>query len=184
MYKRLQQLLAGVPVLYVDDCIGEKVAAAVATAPNGSVLLLENVRFYKEEEANDAEFAKKLAAPAQLYVNDAFGTAHRAHASTEGVTKYLKPAVAGFLLQKELDYLVRGSHKRSQRPLVHALTCAAHAGRRRVQAGAPLRRHRGRLQGVVQDWRHRDAAGQVRQAGAGRWHGATVQRHLVVKMSR
>ncbi len=77
------------------------------TAPNGSVLLLENVRFYKEEEANDPEFAKKLAAPAQLYVNDAFGTAHRAHASTEGVTKYLKPAVAGFLLQKELDYLVR-----------------------------------------------------------------------------
>ena len=129
MYKRLQQLLAGVPVLYVvralvlaiallparsrtshlkDDCIGDKVAAAVATAPNGSVLLLENVRFYKEEEGNDAEFAKKLAAPAQLYVNDAFGTAHRAHASTEGVTKYLKPAVAGFLLQKELDYLVRG----------------------------------------------------------------------------
>jgi phosphoglycerate kinase len=107
VYKRLQQLLAGTPVLYVDDCIGEKVSAAVATAPNGSVLLLENVRFYKEEEANDPEFAKKLAAPAQVYVNDAFGTAHRAHASTEGVTKYLKPAVAGFLLQKELDYLVR-----------------------------------------------------------------------------
>ena len=116
VYKRLQQLLPGVPVLYVDDCIGDKVAAAVATAPNGSVLLLENVRFYKEEEANDPEFAKKLAAPAQLYVNDAFGTAHRAHASTEGVTKYLKPAVAGFLLQKELDYLARRGAARGARP--------------------------------------------------------------------
>jgi phosphoglycerate kinase len=63
------------------------------------------VRFYKEEEANDPEFAKKLAANADLYVNDAFGTAHRAHGSTEGVSKFLKPAVAGFLLQKELDYL-------------------------------------------------------------------------------
>jgi hypothetical protein len=64
------------------------------------LLLLENVRFYKEEEKNDAEFAKKLAANADLYVNDAFGTAHRAHASTEGVTKFLKPSVSGFLLQK------------------------------------------------------------------------------------
>ena len=120
VYKRLQQLLPGVPVLYVDDCIGDKVAAAVATAPNGSVLLLENVRFYKEEEANDPEFAKKLAAPAQLYVNDAFGTAHRAHASTEGVTKYLKPAVAGFLLQKELDYLARrGSRRPAAEDMMH-----------------------------------------------------------------
>jgi hypothetical protein len=63
------------------------------------------VRFYPEEEKNDPEFAKKLAAPADIYVNDAFGTAHRAHASTEGVTKFLSPSVAGFLLQKELDYL-------------------------------------------------------------------------------
>jgi len=69
------------------------------------VLLLENVRFYPEEEKNVAEFAEKLAAPADIYVNDAFGTAHRAHASTEGVTKFLSPSVAGFLLQKELDYL-------------------------------------------------------------------------------
>jgi phosphoglycerate kinase len=72
----------------------------VASLPDGGVLLLENVRFYKEEEKNDPEHAKKLAALADLYVNDAFGTAHRAHASTEGVTKYLKPSVAGFLLQK------------------------------------------------------------------------------------
>ncbi|KAJ3708294.1 hypothetical protein LUZ61_011999 [Rhynchospora tenuis] len=70
------------------------------------VLLLENVRFHKEDEMNDPNFAKKLAALADLYVNDSYGTAHRAHASTEGITKYLKPAVAGFLMQKELDYLV------------------------------------------------------------------------------
>ena len=69
------------------------------------MLLLENVRFYPEEEANDAEFAKKLAAPASIYVNDAFGTAHRAHASTEGVTKFCDTNAAGFCMQKELDYL-------------------------------------------------------------------------------
>ncbi|RWW83637.1 hypothetical protein BHE74_00007848 [Ensete ventricosum] len=79
---------------------------SIAALPNGGVVLLENVRFYKEEEKNDPEFAKKLASLADLYVNDAFGTAHRAHASTEGVTKFLKPSVAGFLMQKELDYLV------------------------------------------------------------------------------
>jgi len=146
----------------------------VATAPNGSVLLLENVRFYKEEEANDPEFAKKLAAPAQLYVNDAFGTAHRAHASTEGVTKFLKPAVAGFLLQKELDYLVRTRRLCVQHGR-RALTRAARAGRRGVQAGAPVRGHRRRLQGLLQDWRDRDVARQVRQAGAGRRHGELVE---------
>jgi phosphoglycerate kinase len=72
---------------------------------NGEVLLLENVRFYKEEEANDLEFAKKLASLGEVYVNDAFGTAHRAHASTEGVTKFIQTAVAGFLIEKELKYL-------------------------------------------------------------------------------
>jgi phosphoglycerate kinase len=85
-----------------NDCIGEEVEKLAASLPNGSVLLLENVRFYKEEEKNDPEFAKKLASVAALYVNDAFGTAHRAHASTEGVPKSLKPAVAGFLMQKVL----------------------------------------------------------------------------------
>lgn len=85
-----------------NDCIGEEVEAQAAALPNGGVLLLENVRFHKEEEKNDPEFAKKLAALADLYVNDAFGTAHRAHASTEGVTKYLRPSVAGFLMQKVL----------------------------------------------------------------------------------
>ena len=83
-----------------NDCIGEEVEKLAAALPEGGVLLLENVRFYKEEEKNDPDFAKKLASVADLYVNDAFGTAHRAHASTEGVTKFLKPAVAGFLMQK------------------------------------------------------------------------------------
>ncbi|RWW44938.1 hypothetical protein BHE74_00049265 [Ensete ventricosum] len=98
-----------------DDCIGPEVENLVNALPEGGVLLLENVRFYKEEEKNDPEFAKKLAALADLYVNDAFGTAHRAHASTEGVTKFLKPSVAGFLLQKELDYLV-GAVSTPKRP--------------------------------------------------------------------
>ncbi|PKU76445.1 phosphoglycerate kinase, cytosolic [Dendrobium catenatum] len=102
---RISELL-GIDVLMASDCIGEEVEKTVAALPDGGVVLLENVRFYKEEEKNDPEFAKKLASLADLYVNDAFGTAHRAHASTEGVTKYLKPAVAGFLMQKELDYLV------------------------------------------------------------------------------
>lgn len=83
-----------------NDSIGEEVEKSIAALPNGGVVLLENVRFYKEEEKNDPEFAKKLASLADLYVNDAFGTAHRAHASTEGVTKFLKPSVAGFLMQK------------------------------------------------------------------------------------
>jgi len=89
----------------VPDCIGVSVGAALSKMQDGDVALLENVRFYPEEEKNDQGFAKKLAANADLYVNDAFGTAHRAHGSTAGVTEFLKPSVAGFLLQKELDYL-------------------------------------------------------------------------------
>ncbi|KAJ9562713.1 hypothetical protein OSB04_007873 [Centaurea solstitialis] len=102
---RLSELL-GVEVKMAGDCVGPEVEKMVAEIPNGGVLLLENVRFYPEEEKNDPEFAKKLASLGDLYVNDAFGTAHRAHASTEGVAKHLKPAVAGYLMQKELDYLV------------------------------------------------------------------------------
>ncbi|KAM0948677.1 putative phosphoglycerate kinase [Dioscorea sansibarensis] len=102
---RLSELL-GINVEMANDCIGEEVEKKVAALPDGGVLLLENVRFHKGEEKNDPEFAKKLASFADLYVNDAFGSAHRAHASTEGVTRFLKPAVAGFLMQKELDYLV------------------------------------------------------------------------------
>jgi len=101
---RLSELL-GTTVKKVDDCIGPEVEKAVAALKEGELLVLDNVRFYKAETKNEPEFAKQLAANADIYVNDAFGTAHRAHASTEGVTKFLKPSVAGFLLQKELDYL-------------------------------------------------------------------------------
>jgi phosphoglycerate kinase len=113
--KRLSELL-GQAVVKCDDCIGDTVASAVAAMANGQVALLENVRFYPEEEKNDPEFAKKLAANADVYVNDAFGTAHRAHASTEGVTKYLSPAVGGYLMEKELQYL-QGAIESPQRPL-------------------------------------------------------------------
>jgi phosphoglycerate kinase len=101
---RLSELL-GKDVVMAPDCIGDGVKECVDKMGDGDVLLLENTRFYKEEEKNVPEFAEKLAANADLFVNDAFGTAHRAHGSTEGVTKYLSPSVAGFLLQKELDYL-------------------------------------------------------------------------------
>jgi len=101
---RLSELL-GMEVGKVDDCIGADVTAKVDSMADGEIVVLENVRFYKEETKNEAGFAEKLAANADMFVNDAFGTAHRAHASTEGVTKYLSPSVSGFLLQKELDYL-------------------------------------------------------------------------------
>jgi len=101
--KRLSDLL-GKPVKKLDDDIGPDVEAAVSQMSPGDVVLLENVRFYKEEEGNDPDFAKKLASLAEVYVNDAFGTAHRAHASTEGVAHYL-PAVSGFLMEKEIEYL-------------------------------------------------------------------------------
>jgi len=101
---RLSELL-GKEVKLVPDCIGMAVGKATAEMADGDVVLLENVRFYPEEEKNDKEFAKKLAANADIYVNDAFGTAHRAHGSTEGIAQFVKPAVSGYLLQKELDYL-------------------------------------------------------------------------------
>jgi len=101
---RLSELLEK-EVTMAPDCIGDGVKDCVDKMADGDVLLLENTRFYKEEEKNVPEFAEKLAANADLFVNDAFGTAHRAHGSTEGVTKFLEPSVAGFLLQKELDYL-------------------------------------------------------------------------------
>jgi phosphoglycerate kinase len=113
--KRLSELL-GQEVIKCDDCIGDDVAAAVNGMQNGQVALLENVRFYEGEEANDPEFAKQLAANADLYVNDAFGTAHRAHASTAGVTEYLSPSVAGYLIEKELQYL-QNAIENPQRPL-------------------------------------------------------------------
>lgn len=101
--ERLSQLL-GRPVQFFDDCIGEAVEQGVRNLPPNAVALLENVRFYPQEEANDPEFARALARLGEVYVNDAFGSAHRAHASTEGVAHYL-PAVAGLLMEKELRYL-------------------------------------------------------------------------------
>merc|ERR1712127_557987 len=102
--ERMGELL-GQEVKLAPDCIGDEVAALVEAASEGDVIMLENTRFYKEETKNDPEFVEKLAAPFDLFVNDAFGTAHRAHASTEGVTKFLSPSVSGFLLAKELEYL-------------------------------------------------------------------------------
>jgi phosphoglycerate kinase len=102
--KRLEKLL-GKPVKFVNDCIGPEVEKAVSELKSGECILLENLRFYPEEEKNDPEFAKKLASLGEIYINDAFGTAHRAHASTEGVTKYFKQCAAGYLMQKELKYL-------------------------------------------------------------------------------
>ncbi|MFP4379279.1 MAG: phosphoglycerate kinase [Candidatus Sumerlaeia bacterium] len=102
--KRLGELL-GKEVKMAPDCIGDEVKGMVDAMAEGGVILLENVRYHKGEEKNDSDFAAKLAELADAYVNDAFGTAHRAHASTEGVTKHLDPCAAGFLIKKELDYL-------------------------------------------------------------------------------
>jgi len=112
---RLSDLL-GVPVEKTDSCIGPDAEAKVAALAEGGVVLLENVRFFAEEEKNDPAFAEKLAALAEVYVNDAFGAAHRAHASTEGVTKFLSTNVAGHLMEKELAYL-QGAIDDPKRPL-------------------------------------------------------------------
>ncbi len=112
--ERLSQLL-GQEVVKCDDCVGQGVQDKVNRLENGQVALLENLRFYSQEEANDPEFSQKLAANADIYVNDAFGTAHRAHASTEGVTKHLSPCVGGYLIEKELDYL-NNAIENPQRP--------------------------------------------------------------------
>ncbi len=101
--KRLSELL-GKEVICTRDCIGEETEKLISGMQNGDVVLLENVRFHKEEEENDPDFAKSLSAYADIYVNDAFGTAHRAHASTEGIAHSL-PAVAGFLMEKEINFL-------------------------------------------------------------------------------
>ena len=104
--ERLSQLL-GKKVQLTSDCIGAEVQSAAKNLQFGEVLMLENLRFHEEEEKNDPVFSKQLASLGDVYVNDAFGTAHRAHASTEGVTKFLSPCIAGFLLEKEIDYLGR-----------------------------------------------------------------------------
>ncbi len=116
--KKLEELLP-CKVVFAADCIGQEADRAVASINPGEVCLLENLRFHKEETKNDPEFAKKLAANAEIFVNDAFGTAHRAHASTEGVTKFL-PSVAGFLIGKELD-IMGGALADPKRPFVAIL---------------------------------------------------------------
>src|SRR4030095_5917149 len=95
------------PVAFAEDCVGKEVESKVNELSDGDVLLLENLRFHPEEEKNDDGFAKQLASLCDLYVNDAFGAAHRAHASTVGITKYVSKAAAGLLMEKELDYLGR-----------------------------------------------------------------------------
>lgn len=116
--QRLGELL-GAPVSKLPDCVGPEVQRAVAEMRDGQVVLLENLRFHREEEANEEQFARALASLADLYVNDAFGTAHRAHASTVGVTRFL-PAVAGLLMEKELTYLSRALED-PRRPFVAIL---------------------------------------------------------------
>jgi len=106
----------GQPVTFIEDCIGEEVEAEVAKLGDGEVVLLENVRFYQGETGNDPEFAASLAKLADAFVNDAFGTAHRAHASTAGVAKHLSPRVCGLLIEKELAYLGDKTN-RPERPL-------------------------------------------------------------------
>jgi len=113
---------------FINDCIGEAVEAAVGNLEDGDVLLLENLRYYKEETDNDPAFAKKLAELGELYVNDAFGTAHRAHASTEGVTHFFDQSAAGYLMMQELDYLGRVVEN-PERPFVAILGGAKISGK-------------------------------------------------------
>ena len=116
---RLEELL-GRPVPLLPDCVGPEVSAAASALKPGDVVLLENLRFHAEEEANDPEFARALASLADLYVDDAFAAAHRAHASIEGITRYLKPAAAGLLMQRELEALGRIFEK-PERPVAAVL---------------------------------------------------------------
>ncbi len=125
--ERLAALL-GQAVGFSPDCRGAQTAAMVNGLKNGECLLLENLRFYNEEEANDSAFAKELASWGDVFVNDAFGTAHRAHASTEGVTKHMKVCVAGYLMRKELDYLSQAVEN-PKRPFVAVLGGAKISGK-------------------------------------------------------
>jgi phosphoglycerate kinase len=125
--RRLERLLR-MPVAFAPDCVGPEAERMAHELKDGQVLLLENLRFHPEEEKNDPEFARQLASLGEAYVNDAFGTAHRAHASTEGVPRLLKPAVAGFLMQKELEYLGRALDQPA-RPFVAILGGAKISGK-------------------------------------------------------
>ena len=117
--ERLQQLLDQ-EIVFADDCVGDGVKKLVRELKDGQVLLLENLRFHPEEEANDEGFAKELASLADVWVNDAFGTAHRAHASTAGMAKFVKEKAAGYLIQKEVEYLGKAL-TRPEKPFVAIL---------------------------------------------------------------
>ena len=125
--KRLGRLM-GKDILFAPDCIGPAVEALVAKMKPGDVLLLENLRFHKGEEKNDDAFSKALAALGDVYINDAFGAAHRAHASTVGITKFIPASVAGFLLKKEIEYL-EGAVENPVRPFVAVLGGAKVSGK-------------------------------------------------------
>jgi phosphoglycerate kinase len=125
--KRLSELL-DCPVTMAGDCIGTEVMQQVLTLQDGEVMMLENLRFHAAEEENDADFAKELASMGEIYVNDAFGTAHRAHASTEGITRYMQTSVAGYLIEKELRYLGTALNN-PQRPFVAILGGAKISGK-------------------------------------------------------
>jgi phosphoglycerate kinase len=130
---RLDELL-GRPVTLLPDCAGPEVEAAAAALKPGDIVLLENLRFHPGEEANDSEFARRLAALADVYVDDAFAAAHRAHASTEGITRFLQPAAAGLLMARELEALGR-IFERPERPV------AAVLGGAKVSDKLPLVEH-------------------------------------------
>lgn len=116
------------PVLFASDCIGAEAHTMVAAIKPGEILMLENLRYHPEEEANDPEFSRELASYGDVYVNDAFGTAHRAHASTVGVTQYLRPSVAGYLMKKEVEYLSKAVQN-PDRPYVAILGGAKISGK-------------------------------------------------------
>lgn len=125
--ERLSKLL-GKPVVFANDCIGGEVEALVKGLKDGDVMLLENLRFHDAETKNDEDFSKALAGLVDVYVNDAFGTAHRAHSSTAGITKYVKQAAAGFLLEKEINYL-SGAVNNPKRPFVAIIGGAKVSGK-------------------------------------------------------
>ena len=119
VYEKLKNLLPNTKIYFADDCISEDAKSKAMALKDGEILLLENLRFYPEEEKNDREFSKLLASIAEIYVSDAFGTVHRAHASTAGVTEFL-PSACGFLIEKELNFL-EGAVSNPDRPFVAIL---------------------------------------------------------------
>jgi len=125
--KRLSELL-DTKVVMAEDCIGTGVMQQALALQDGEVMLLENLRFHPEEEKNDPEFARELASLGEIYVNDAFGTAHRAHASTEGICHFVQPSIAGFLIEKELKYLGQALQS-PERPFVAILGGAKISGK-------------------------------------------------------